>query len=77
VNPESNGKAGPDKHTLTTVRDLLKLSHNVCYADYKPNNNEQDRIYNSFNKLLMKNRPHKTRTEEEMYLREDSGKQLT
>ena len=71
VNPESNGKAGPDKHTLLSACELLKLSHNVCYADYQPSNPEQDRIYNFLKKILLNNRPHKPQSEEELFLRMD------
>ena len=69
VNLESNGKVGPDKHTLLSACELLKLSHNVCYADYQPSNQEQDRIYNFLKKILLNNRPHKPQSEEELYLK--------
>lgn len=69
VNFESNGKTGPDKHTLSTACGLLELSHNVCYADYQPSNQEQDRIYNFLKKILLNNRPHKPQSEEELYLK--------
>jgi len=69
VNLESNGKVGPDKHTLSAACELLKLSHSVCYADYQPSNQEQDRIYNFLKKILLNNRPHKPQSEEELFLR--------
>ena len=73
-NPKELGKAGPDKHTLSTACELLKLSHDVCYAGYQSSNHEQDRIYNFIKKMLMKNRPHKTNASERLYLKNDIRK---
>jgi len=67
--PEKISKAGPDKYTIDAAKDLLKLAHNVCYADYLPNSQEQGRIMNFVKKLLEKNRPHQTSAEEELYLK--------
>jgi len=70
LDSKSIGKSGPDKHTLFSACELLRLSHNVCYAGYQPSSQEQDRIYNFLKKSLLKNRPHKGRVEEEMYLKD-------
>jgi len=69
LDPETLGKSGPNKHILFTACELLKLSHNVCYAGYHPSNQEQDRIYKFLRKLLMSNRPHKSNIEDELYLK--------
>jgi len=70
IDTNTIGKAGPNKHTLSTACELLKLSHEVCYADYQPSSQEQERIYNFLNKLLSNNRPHKPSIEDELYLME-------
>jgi hypothetical protein len=67
--PKSIGKVGPDKHTLFTACELLRLSHDVCYADYQPSDHEQERIYKFLKKMLTKNRPHKSNVEDELYLK--------
>ena len=64
------GKKGPDEHTLTTARELLKLSHNVSYAGYPPTSHDKDRIFEFIRKLLLHNRPHKSIPEEELYLKQ-------
>jgi len=68
-NPKSTGKTGPDKHTLFTACELLRLSHDVCYAGYQPSSHEQERIYNFLKKMLTKNRPHESNAEDELYLK--------
>ena len=70
LDSKSIGKSGPDKHTLFSACELLRLSHNVCYAGYQPSNQEQDRIYNFLKRTLVKNRPHKAGLDEEMYLKD-------
>jgi len=68
-NPKLIEKAGPDKHTLFTACELLRLSHDVCYAGHQPSSHEQERIYNFLKKMLMRNRPHKSKLEDELYLK--------
>ena len=67
--PNGNGKNGSDKFTVGAAKELLELSHNVCYAGYQPSNIEEERIFNFIKKLLERNRPHKTSAEEDMYLK--------
>ena len=68
--PQTSGRTGPDHHTMTAARELLSLSHNVCYAGYKPNSHDQDRMFDFLRRLLLHNRPHESLPEEELYLKQ-------
>jgi len=68
-NPKPTRKTGPDKHTLLTACELLRLSHDVCYAGYQPSSHEQERIYNFLKRMLTKSRPHESKLEDDLYLK--------